>query len=269
MRLFFVLIVIVGFFACEHTQTSKEQGSQIQTENLEKTKDSKYLGDLKSISLENIYYECDTVIRLPDTLKIINSAYDTTLIETGIFSYLQYDYPMTTPSKVIELSKAADQLDKKGQTAKAIELYRKIIKFYKVERPKQLEYYSDMNGYLQYEVNTGVLCSYAYEKLGDIDNAIKVLQPNLANVEAGHSKIHERYIRLCIDKYGIDKVRTEINNCGKTVQLKKQVSPENDDWVVNVFGADIGIGNVWETNNISASMANHLIRQMDFYKLLE
>lgn len=219
--------------------------------------------------LETLYYQCDTVIRSVDTLKIVNSKLDTTIIETGIFTFLQYDYPLTTPNKLIALTKTAIQFDKQGQKEKAEEFYKSIVNFYLNERPEQLKSFSDMNDYLQYEVNSAILCSYAFEKLGDKENAIKTLQPFLANVEAWNSKIHERYIQLCIDKFGIDKVRAELNNCGKTIKLKKQDSPEKDDWVVYVFGADIGVGKAWETDQISPSKADSLVRQMDFYKLTQ
>ena len=219
--------------------------------------------------LETLYYQCDTVIRIPDTLKIVNSKLDTTIIETGIFTFLQFDYPLTTPHKLIYLSKTAIQFDKLGQKEKAEEFYKNIVDFYINERPQQLKGFSDMNGYLQYEVNSAILCSYAYEKLDDKENSIKTLQPFLANVEAWNSKIHERYIQLCIAKFGIDEVSEELDNCGKTIKLKKQDAPEKDDWVVNVFGADIGVGKAWETANISASRADSLVRQLDFYKLIQ
>lgn len=219
--------------------------------------------------LETLYHQCDTVIETEDTIKIVNSKLDTTVIETGIFTFLQYDYPLTTPHKLIDLSKTAIQFDNQGQKEKAEEFYNDMVDFYINERPQQLKGFSDMNSYLQYEVNSAILCSYAYEKIGDKENSLKTLQPFLANVEAWNSKIHKRYIQLCIDKLGIDKVRIELNNCGKTVQLKKQDAPEKDDWVVNVFGADIGVGKAWETDNISVYKADSLFRQLDFYKLIQ
>jgi hypothetical protein len=219
--------------------------------------------------LETLYHQCDTVIETSDTLKIVNFKLDTTIVETGIFTFLQYDYPLTTPNKLIDLSKTAVQFDNQGQKEKAEEFYKDMVDFYINERPKQLKEFSDMNGYLQYEVNSAILCSYAYEKLGDKENSLKTLQPFLANVEAWNSKIHERYIQLCIGKFGINKVRAELNNCGRTIKLKKQDAPEKDDWVVNVFGADIGVGKAWETDNISASKADSLVRQLDFYKMTQ
>lgn len=215
-----------------------------------------------------LYYECDTVVRINDTLKIINSKRDTIIVETGIFTFLQYDYPLTTPHKLINLAKTAIQFDNQFQIEEAKNIYEDMIDFYINERPENLKKFSCMNGYFQYEVNSGILCSYAYEKLGDLDNSIKVLQPLLANSEAWHSKIHERYIQLCIEKFGIEKVRVELENCGKTVQFKRQ-NGIKDDWVVNVFGAEIGIGQAWHYEHISPSEADSLVRQMLFYKLIQ
>ncbi len=249
-----IIILTIGHFSCNQGKTGDI------TTNM----------DLDNYGrLETLYYQCDSVIRTADTLKIVNSKLDTTIIETGIFTFLQYDYPLTTPNKLIDLSKTANQLDNQGQKAEADKFYQSIVDFYLNERPEHLKRFSDMNGYLQYEVNSAILCSQAYERLGEKENAIKTLQPFLANVEAWNSKIHERYIQLCIDKFGIDKVRAELNNCGNTIKLKKQDAPEKDDWVVNVFGADIGVGKAWETENISNSKADSLVRQMDFYKLIQ
>ena len=248
------IILTVGLFSC-----NQEKKGDVSTN----TSFDNY--DL----LETLYHQCDTVIETADTLKIINSKLDTTIIETGIFTFLQYDYPLTTPHELITLSKTAIQCDMQKQKEKAETFFRKIVDFYLNERPEQLKKHSDMNGYLQYEVNSSILCSYAYEKLGDTVNAIKTLQPFLANVEAWNSKIHNRYIQLCIDKFGIDKVRTELNNCGKTIKLKEQDAPEMEDWVVNVFGADIGVGNSFNNEAISSSMADSLINEMDFYKLTQ
>jgi hypothetical protein len=249
-----IIILTIGLFSC----------NQAKTEDVSTNKNLDNY-DL----LETLYYQCDTIIRTADTLKIVNSKLDTTIIETEIFTFLQYDYPLTTPHKLIDLSKSAIQFDKLRQNEKARTLFRSIVNFYLNDRPKQLKNYSDMNGYLQYEVNSAILCSYAYERLEDKENAIKTLKPFLANVEAWDSKIHERFIKLCIDKYGIDKVRTELNNCGKRIKLKKQDAPEIDDWVVDVFGADIGVGKAWETDQISIAEADNIIRQMDFYKLIQ
>lgn len=254
MRQIIFIILTIGFFSCSKGKT----GDGLTNDYVD-----------NSDMLEKLYHQCDTVIRYADTLKIVNSKFDTTIIETGIFTSLQYDYPLTTPSKLIDLSKTAIQLEKNKQNEKAKTIYKKVLNFYIIERPKELNGYSDMNSYLQYEVNSAILCSFAYERLGDKDNAIKTLQPFLANVEAWTSKIHERYILLCIDKFGIDKVKTELNNCGKTIKLKKQNSPEIEDWVLNVFGGDIGVGKAWETDQISIVQADSLIRKMDFYKLTE
>ena len=255
-----LIIFIIGLFSC----------SQRKSQVIQKTVDiQKTINIDNDDFLETLYHRCDTVIETKDTLKIINSKFDTIIIETGIFTFLQYDYPLTTPHTLVNQCKMAVQFESKGQHETAIINFNNMVYFYLNDRPEQLKGFSDMNGYLQYEVNSAILCSYAYEKIGDNESALKILQPFLANVEAWDSKIHERYIQLCIDKYGIDKVRTELNNCGKTIILKKQESPEKDDWVVNVFGADIGVGKAWLTDQISIAQADSLVRQMDFYILIQ
>lgn len=252
MKKIVTLILIIGFYSCNQ---EKNWGASTNT--------SVDNYDL----LEKLYHQCDTVIETADTLKIVNSKLDTIIIETGIFIFLQYDYPLTTPHTLVELAKSAIQFDNHKEKDKAKPFFRDMVDFYNDDRPKELKGFSDMNEYFQYEVNSAILCSYAYERLGESENSIKTLQPFLANTEAWDSKIHERYIQLCIDKFGIDKVRAELNNCGKTIKLKKQDAPEKDDWVVNVFGADIGVGKAWETDHITSSKADSLVRQMDFYKL--
>ncbi|WP_133159343.1 hypothetical protein [Solitalea longa] len=254
MRQFIAIILTIGLFSCNHGKT-EDTSTNSKSDNFD--------------FLETLYHQCDTIIESADTLMIVNSKLDTTIIETGIFTFLQHDYPLTTPHNLIDLSKTAIQYDKLGQKEKAGKFYKNIVDFYLNERPKQLKGFSDMNRYLQYEVNSAILCSYAYEKLKDKENAIMILQPFLANVEAWNSKIHDRYIELCIGKFGIDKVRTELNSCGKTVQLKKQNAPEMEDWVVNVFGADIGVGNSFNSEVISSPRADSLIKEMDFYKLAQ
>jgi hypothetical protein len=254
MKQIITIILTIGFFSC----------NQGKMENVSKNKN---LDNYEF--LETLYHQCDTVIGIADTLKIINTKLDTTIIETGIFTFLQYDYPLTTPHKLIDLYKTAIQFDKQGQNKKAEFFFTKIVDFYLNDRPEQLKNYSDMNGYLQYEVNSAILCSFAYERLGDKEDAIKTLQPFLANTEAWNSKIHERYIQLCVGKFGIDKVRAELNNCSKTIKLKKQNAPEEDGWVVSIFGADIGVGKVWETDQIAIAQADSIIREMDFYKLTQ
>lgn len=253
MKQIITIILTIVFFSC----------NQGKMENLSKNKNIDYE------FLETLYHQCDTVIRAADTLKIINTKLDTTIIETGIFTFLQYDYPLTTSHKLIDLSKMAIQFDNLGQKEKAESFFTKIVDFYINDRPEQTKNFSDMNGYLQYEVNSAILCSFAYERLGDKENAIKTLQPFLANTEAWNSKIHKQYIQLCIDKFGINTVRSELYNCSKTIKLKKQDAPEKDDWVVSIFGADIGVAKAWETEQITIAQADTIIREMDFYKLIQ
>ncbi|MEZ5014949.1 MAG: hypothetical protein R2794_11720 [Chitinophagales bacterium] len=249
-----MIILTVGLFSCDKGEKGKDVNNK-HADNYE--------------ILESLYHHADTVIRSTDTLIIINTKLDTTIIETGIFAYLQYDYPLTTPPGLIDYAKTAIQYEDQGNMEKAENCYKKIIDFYTNERPQQFDLYSDLNDYLQYAVNAAILCSFAYEKLGDNERAIKILQPLLANVEARQSKIQERYIQLCIHAYGMDKVRMELDHCGKTIQFKKQDAPEYDDWVVQIFGADIGLGNVWEMECVSPSTADSLVRGLEFYKMIQ
>lgn len=150
--------------------------------------------------LETLYHQQDTLIRYADTVKIINSKLDTTIIETGIFTYLQYDYPLAIPYKLIVLSRKAYNLKKQGKEATANVFFKKVIDFYQKERLQYFRYISGMKEYQQFEVNSAILCSYAYENIGDPENAIKILEPLLASSEARNSRIHERYIQLRVNK---------------------------------------------------------------------
>lgn len=248
-----ILVLVIGLFSCN-------QG------NMKDLSSNSILNNYDS--LEVLYYQSDTIIRRKDTLIIVNSRFDTTVMEIGIFTYLQFDYPLTTSKKLIYFTKSAIQFDKLGQKEKAIEFYKKTIDFYFKRRPEELEGFSCMNQYMQYEVNSAILCSYAYEKLEDKENAIKILQPYLANGEALTSKIHVRYIELCIDKFGMNKVKAELKNCVTTLSFKKQDSPVIEDWVVNVFGANIGVRHTFNKEQMSISQADSVIKEMDFYKLI-
>jgi hypothetical protein len=95
-----IFILTIGIFSCN----KGKHGDVLTNKNLDNYE-----------LLETLYYQCDTIIRTGDTLKIVNSKLDTTIIETGIFTFLQYDYPLTTPHKLINLSKTAVQFDNFGQ----------------------------------------------------------------------------------------------------------------------------------------------------------
>ncbi|MVT06980.1 hypothetical protein [Chitinophaga tropicalis] len=152
--------------------------------------------------LETLYHQHDTLIRYGDTVKIVNSKLDTTIIETGIFTYLQYDFPLTVPYRLIILSRKANGLKQQGKEAEANVFFKKVIDFYQHERPHYFKYIFDMKEYFQFEINAAILCSYAYENLKDLENAIMILEPFLANTEARSSRIQERYIQLCTGRRG-------------------------------------------------------------------
>lgn len=217
--------------------------------------------------LADLYYSCDTVIRTQDTVKIVHLKFDTTIVETGIFTYLQYDFPLTTSKKLIGFARSAREAEQKDEQEKAKEHYKAIIDYYHVDRTYDVKGFSDMNGLLQYEVNTAILCSYAYEKLGEPEKAVEVLKPMLANVEARNSKIHQRFLELCIANYGKNNVKEALENCYQTVHFKKKDAPELDSWVVTVFGADLGVDERWK--NVTREQADSLLKEMDFYKALQ
>lgn len=81
--------------------------------------------------------------------------------------------------------------------------------------------------------------AYANEQLKEIDTALNILKPQMDNVESWSSRIHEMYIRLCIQRYGRERVIQELENCKATLQ-HTDTPPEIAEWTVTVFGARIG-----------------------------
>ncbi|MBP1650523.1 MAG: hypothetical protein H6Q26_680, partial [Bacteroidetes bacterium] len=149
--------------------------------------------------LENLYHQSDSVIVHGDTVETISYSLDTTVIQTGIFAYMQHDFEIYAPPKLIVLTRRAQALKKQGKDA--TDAFREIVTNYPAELEERLYETSDMNDHCQISVNTAMLGAYANEQLKDIDSAINILKPQLDNVESWSSRIHEMYIRLCVERY--------------------------------------------------------------------
>lgn len=190
-----------------------------------------------------IYAYADSLLSKDDTLIIMNSKYDTTIIETGIISYLFYRYPDHVPFELATYVKNAMAYESGSQILEANSCYLSVVDYYRNEHKRNLQKFSCTNGYLAYNVNSGILYSYAFEKLGDIDNALEVLMPYMANIETRSSKIKQRYIELCLKKYGRDKVITALDSASTTICIS-HVSPllsgVHAQWAFLLFNADIG-----------------------------
>jgi hypothetical protein len=144
-----------------------------------------------------LYYVCDSIVRRNDSVLIYNSRFDTIIIDTGIYSYLHYDYERVAfSSGMADAAKTASRYQKHGPPSKASEAFRKVIDYYTYDRPAELEKFSDGGQYYGYQVNSSVLCSYAYEQLGLLDSAIIVLKPFLHVEGSNYTKINQRYAEL-------------------------------------------------------------------------
>ncbi|WP_343667210.1 hypothetical protein [Chitinophaga sp.] len=187
--------------------------------------------------LENLYYRADSVIVHGDTVETINYSLDTTVIQTGIFAYMQHDFELFAPPKLIILTRRAQALKNQGKDA--TDAFREIAAAYPAELEERLYETSDMNDVCQISVNAAMLGAYANEQLNEIDSAINILKPQLDNVESWSSRIHEMYIRLCVQRYGKERVIQELENCKATLQ-RTDTQPEVAEWAVSVFGARIG-----------------------------
>jgi tetratricopeptide (TPR) repeat protein len=238
------LLVLPLFFSCDPkvSQTSAAEHEEM-------------------VKVVALYYEADTVIRKNDTLRIINSKYDTTIIETGIFTYLKYYYPTLGPDTVFSLTRKAIALEHLGELAKSREYYRKVVEFYEGNKPPR---FSDTNDYLVYHMDTSIIYSYAYEKLGDLDKAIHVLRPFLANSETYGSEIHQRFIEVCIKKFGAIRVKEEIEKYAPVVH-RTDLPVEYEQWAIRIFDADLGLGN----SPIQREEALASLKAEEFYQLLQ
>ena len=248
------LILIVVTIGCINNEKQiKENKNRL---NLENSMDS----------LEALYYGfVDTVIDYPDERYIVNSTLDTVIYQPGIFTFLNYDYVFFVPEILIVYLKEAVSFENESKFSLAEENYEQIIKTY--EEIKKVSNWSDTNSYLNSMINSSIICSYAHEKLSNLSMAIEVLKPYLANSEVYGSKIQERFIKLCIKKYGMELVKEELDSCGSTIAfIKTPISYDN--WVVSVFDAKIGINSGLHVDTITIEEASRKIRRMDIYRLV-
>ena len=204
----------------------------------------------------------------------MNRRLDTTVVETGIFSFLTYGYPIETPAKLVMLMKQAARAEKAGDSAQARNEYQSAVSFYEdnwLKRKSGFENngFSDLNEYLEANINVAILASYAFEKLGRLPDALAALAPFMANVEAEKSKIQLRYIRLCIQQYGRIATRQALDSSGQTVyRIPSEDSPELDYWRVKVFGANLGVA-AFNTDTLSPQRAQAIIEHQPFYALVK
>ena len=209
-----------------------------------------------------------------DSLFIVNNRLDTTVVETGIFTYAKYGYPIETPDELVLAIKQAVQAEEAGNYGQAITKYQSAVSYYQntwLKRKEGFENggFSDLNDYYAFNVNVAVLVSYAFEKLRRLPEARAALSPFLANVEAEQSKIQLRYVQLCIQQYGTAATKQALAICGKTVhRIPSEYSPEGDRWRVVVFGANLGVAD-FNTDTLSAQQAQALVQQQPFYVLVK
>jgi hypothetical protein len=225
--------------------------------------------------VENLYYFADTTFTRHDSLFIVNNRLDTTVVETGIFTYLQTSYPVSTPDKLVQQMKLAVRAEKSKKFPQATNYYQASIDFYQEDWTKRKTGFenggtSDLNEFLASNVNVTILISYAFEKLGRLPEALTVLAPYLANVEAERSAIQLRYIELCIQQYGKAATRKALDAAGKTVH-RAQSQNEYCDWKVAVLGAELGVDfctDHYSSDSLSQREAQCFIRDQPFYALV-
>lgn len=223
---------------------------------------------------EKLYYFADTVIRRNNTVFVVNNRLDTTVVETGIFTYLQESFPVCTPDKLISLLKHGIQAESDENQAQATSYYRAAVSFYQndwLKRKSGFENggFSDLNDYYAANDNISILVSYAFERLGRLPEAISTLAPFLANSETDHTAIQLRYIQLCIKRYGKAATKKALDASGKTVYLL----PDDIHWRVRVFGADVGVDFCtsprYASDSLSQREAQCFIQQQPYYALVK
>lgn len=225
------------------------------------------------VDLEHLYWgPLDSIVSNGDTRTIYNSRMDTVLTEKGIFTYLRHDYRVSSsiPDSVYYPVKKADYHSNLGNCRRTKKFHRIVVDYYQKHWPRSTKGYkwSDLNAIYSHKVNTSILISYSLDQLGLLDESIEVLKPYLANCETAGTKIHYRFLEQCIKKYGRENVKREVEQCGSTIEQKTHNSPGLDNWVVSLYGADIGINKTWSANRITTSQADSILQQMDFYTLI-
>ncbi|MCF6402827.1 hypothetical protein L3C95_10245 [Chitinophaga filiformis] len=213
-------------------------------------------------SLFDLYYtSCDTVISHNDTTWIINRKYDTTIVHTGIFYYLRYDYPVAFAGPSTRMTEIALDFEKQGNSDSASTYFKTIVAYVDTINHQQHsgEFCADANSLLEIGVNNAILASFACTRLGDTTKALDMLKPWLANAEA-HAGIYGWFARLCRLKYGESAWTHELNTCYNTLhRLEDDHLPETSDWAVKIFGASVGLGNADDPNVTSRSNIDRTI----------
>jgi hypothetical protein len=264
MKSLFLVLIGVAMYAC----------SQPQPTAAAETPDPRFPECPTCSELEKPYYFADTSFTRHDSLFIVNNRLDTTVIETGIFTYTKYGYPIETPDELVLAIKQAIRAEESGNYGQAITKYHSAVSYYQntwLKRKEGFENggFSDLNDYYSFNVNVAVLVSYAFEKLGRLPEARAALSPFLANVEAEQSKIQLRYVQLCIRQYGKAATKQALDACGKTVHRSpSEDSPEGDRWRVVVFGATLGVAD-FNTDTLSQQQAQAIVHQQPYYTLVK
>jgi hypothetical protein len=246
------------------TAACAKQQSQLQTAALTPPYTDEEIIDL--------YHKADTIIRRNDSLLIVNTRRDTVIIETGIFPYLQYDYPLNTPYAPLALTRQAMTAEKNGNQAEAARYYQTVADYFQYQwltRKDGFENggFSDMNDLLAHNVNVRLLASNAYEKLGKLPEAAAVLSQYMANVEAEDSKIQQRYVELCIKRYGKAATRRALDTSGRTIRHAADEAPEKDYWCITLFGAPMSVVD-FNTDTLTTQAVQQLVWQQPYYKLV-
>lgn len=225
-----------------------------------------------------MYHRADTIMRRNDTLIIVNARQNSLIVETGIFTYLQYGYPLSTSYQPIRLTKEAMAAEKAGDSTAAKQKYEAVLNYFQnvwLKRKKRFpeDSFSDMNDLLEHNINVRLLASYAYEKLGNLPEASAVLTRYLANSEADHSKITQRYMELCIKQYGKAATKQELDSSSHTLSRSGKGQFEEGHWQITVFGAAVGVS-TYNSNELyikkfTPQEAQKIVRRQPFYTLVQ
>lgn len=211
------------------------------------------------------YLDCDTVIDKEDTTIIVSKKFDTTIIHAGVFSYLRYDYPCNTGQAQRYYAEHAAELEKQGDADSARYFYRLLIDYRMRRQAIDDTYYSDTDDYFTVGIHTAILYSYAYEKLGNLNESVAVVTPFIATDAVDARRVQQWYIKQCILKYGKKEVIKAIEGSAMSIQRKTTGLPQGSYWVVNILGADMGIAGD-EKDKVTPQQAARLIRQSNWYK---
>lgn len=205
----------------------------------------------------------DTVIEFPNERYIHFTKSDTVIHEEGIFTFMHADFEFWTDDLLVKKLRRAVKYEKTGEDEFAKKIYNSITEDF--DSLSKKEWRGDSNGYWRYMTNTSIIYSYAFERINKLDEAIMALKPFLYTPERYGSKIIERYIKLCIQKYGILRVRNELNSASSS--LKFVDSTYYKFWGVKVFGAYLDL-DIFNSDKITQDRADTIVRRMKIYNLV-